>query len=555
MHMILYLLAIISTISTSCNILPSQTVKQAEVQKTFAELSLAEKYAYLSAVLKAQKQVIRNARIARVKSLTEELTHKGDLTVILESGGFQQAKVLRVKWSKVQADSIELLRCKLKNLKTFATVDADDEVVAAGYDFDKLQSEPNSYGYLDCQRVYGRIENGESIIDYGAENNFSYVYFFRPCFKNYTVVVPAATTDTDTKQCGEDKITAATNNQTSLAATDKHALVFRYCQTDARQICSDVVRHTASNPISFNQGVKELPLHLFEQLHALRAKIQQHKDAIYKESKSALEKLIATGEATGEFNFVDGVNASQEQLDKLREGHDAANARRDEKAASIAFYTGILDQKMAERLGHDMSFRGRNCYGEHKERERDFDELMQELKQMNEQYGTDNTTMLQPEDEDAMQQANGFAVGECLVSNALSLGKLVKIEGLTKLDPKISKNISDHHKAVSASKAGAKFGQTEWALAAANFAVDMIPMETSELNRGDGIAAFTDSLNKIFMGEDTFIRSHCKACLDHMAQIRYHYRAIYRLSQELEALSKAIEEELTNKGAVDPHAQ
>lgn len=555
MHVMLYLLAIISTISASCHIL-SQEVKQVEVQKTFADLNTAEQYAYLSAVLKAQKQVIRNARIVRLKSLTEELTHEGDLWARLETGGFQQAKVLRVGWSKVQADSIELLRCKLKNIKTSDKVDADDKVVAAGYDFDKLQSEPNSYGYLDCQRVYGRIENGESIVDYGAENNFEYVYFFRPCFKNYTIVVPAATTNTDTKQCGEDKITAATNNKTSLAATDKHALVFRYCQTDARQICSDVVRE--SKPIALNQGVKELPLHLFEQLHALRAKIQQHKDAIYKESNSALEKLIAAGEATGESDL-EVLTASQEQLGKLREGHDAANARRDEKAASLAFYTGLLRQESAERLGHDMSFRGSNCYGEKKERERELDKIMQELKQINAQYGTDSTTEHEKEMremEEQMQEAEGYAVAGCLVGNAFSLGdQLFKIEGvsLTQFDPKITKNIIDHNEAVS--KAGAKFGQTEWTLAAVNFAVDMIPMETSELNRGGGIAAFADSLNKISMGEDTFLRSHCKACLDHMAEVRKHYRAIYRLNLQLEALSKTIAEELTSKGVVDPHAQ
>ncbi len=552
---LLYLLIITAS---GCNILSTQTVKQVTAQKTFATLSMGEKYAYLSAVLKAQRQVINGVRIARVKSLAETITHKGDLTVQLIDNGFQRPKLIRVSWSKVQADSIELLRCKLKNLQTNATVPAEKIIaIADGYDFDKLQTAPNSYGFLDCQRVYGRIQNGVSIIDYGAENKFSYVYFFRPCYKNYTMVVPA-TTGSDTKQCGEDKIAAAQNDPDALAATAKHALVFRYCQADTRQVCSSVLRHNNSNPIDFNHGVKELPLHLFEQLHALRAKIQTHQDAIYKEGGAVLAKLT---DETG-IHELDSITAAQEKLDELQETHDLANTRRVEKAESIAKITAILDQEMAETLGHDMSFRGRNCYVEDKEMQENVAAVNQELKQYNEQLSRDYPQVVQDQQEfeeiELEWWMRAMSIGECVTSTGLALGKLVKVEGLMPFDNKkfkLSKQIGEHHDAVSTSNKGAKFGNQEWGLAAANFAVDMIPLETSELNRGDGIAAFAGALNSIFMGEDTYTRSHCKACLDHMAQLRYHYRAIYRLQQELKVLSDTINAELIHKGAVDPHAQ
>lgn len=552
-------LCLLAILAMNCNVLSSRAEQQVAGKKTFAELSLAEKYTYLSAVLKAQRKEIEAVRIQRVKSLDEEITHQGDLIAQLIDNGFQRSKLIRVSWSKVQADSIELLRCKLKNLETDATVSAKENVTKQEYDFDKLQTEPNSYGFLDCQRVYGRIQNGISLVDHGAENNFSYVYFFRPCYKNYSVVVPA-TTATETEQCGEDKLAAAKTNAKELATTASHTLVFRYC-TEERQACSSVLRHNNLNPIAFNQGVKELPLHLFDELRDLRAKIQTHEDAIFKEGHKALAEL--TDQQVPLKNHA-MIGEAMENLEKLQDDHDMANEWRKEKAESITMITGILQQGMASKLGREMSFRTRNCYGE-------YEDVQEKVKQANEQQLRQvrqaNELRQNPQaTQDQQEQAQEFeefeldewtkamSIGECLVSSAgHTANRLIDVDGLMPFDDTkltISKKISEHNEAV---KEGAKFGQAEWHLAAANLAVDMIPLETSELNRGGGVAAFAGALNSIFLKEDTYTRNHCQACLDHMAQVRYHYRKLYLLNKELDNLSRQIEQELTSKGAVDPH--
>ena len=570
----LIVLCLLFAIVAACQILQPQVVQQAEAQKTFAELSQAEKYTYLSAVLKAQREVIRSARIARIKSLTEELTHKVDLTVQLIDDGFERTKLIRVSWSKVQADSVELLRCKLQDLTTSATVEPDADVVKAGYDFDKLQAEPKSYGFLECVRVYGRIQNGVSLIDHGAENGFKYVYFFLPCYKNYAVVAPA-TADTDTKQCGKDKIAAAENSQASLATADKHTLVFRYCQTDAQQVCSSTVSHNRDNPIAFNQGKKELPLHLFEELRALRAEIEKHEDALYKEGNEVLDELSKSGPC----DRVCMLAAQLDKLESLQEDHAAANAWRAEKQESITRYTGWINQSMAKYMGHEMSFRGQDCYGAYKQVEKEFDGVEKELAEIeemitqpgDEDVSMDHPVLLEDTEEDTEMAdmemiAKGFVVGGCLINNGITAGKLVNIKGLNPFKDekfKISKNIEELNQAVAwdesinprgAIGTGAKFGKAEWGLAVANFAVDMIPLETSELNRGGGIAAFSAALDNILISEDSYTRDYCQPCLDHMAQVKFHSRKIYYLQQRLLILNEQIKKELLEKGAVDPNA-
>ena len=562
-HAILLCLSV--AMAVGCHILPSRPVQRVEGQRTFAELSQAEKYAYLSAVLKAQSAKIRATRIARVKSLAAEITHQVNLTAQLVTDGFAH-KLIRVSWSPVQADSIELLRCKLKNLTTQVTQTQDDTVVAAGYDFDELETEPNSYGLLSCARVYGRIQNGVSLIDYGAENNFSYVYFFRPCYKNYAVVVPAIA-GTDTEQCGEDKITAAENNPASLSTAAKHTLFFRYCQTDARQVCSAKLSHHLYNPIVFNQGIAKLPRHLFDELRQLRAEIEKHEDALYKESQATVAELAKTGPG----DHIDMLIAQEEKLTDLQDDHDAANVWRAEKRDSVMSYTGILNQAMAEQMGHEMSFGSRDCYSEYKAVQKGFDEMDKQLAQMPEPDDADTAmgqsvspTSADTDMQDAKMLATGLAVGGCVANNIQVGSKLIDIQGANPFDDKplkISRNIEGLNEKVKwdtsvnpdkPRKTGAEFGNAEYGLAAANFAIGMIPLETSELNRGGGIAAFTSALNDIFISEDAYIREHCRPCLDHMAQVKFHSRKIYYLQQRLLLLSEQIQKELLEKGVDDP---
>ena len=544
---------LLASLIIGCQVLQSQS-KQADAERTFADLSLAEKYTYLRAVLKAQTQAIKDTRIERVKSYEEYLTHQVDLQAQLLDNGVGRPKLLRVSWSPVQADSIELLRCTEKNLTTQQTVDHDDSVVEKGFNFDTLQSSPKAYGFLACTRVYGTVKNGTSVIDYGAENNFSYVYFFRPCFKNYALAAPATSSTTD-KQCGAEKIKAAEGQQATLTQANKLTLVFRYCQTDAHQVCSTkVTRSNDNNPaIALNNGVQELPMYLFKEREDIVKKIAEYKGIIWNLGRNIVGELsgLTREDVEDDFLLEDAVNSAriQEELAARKAAHDLDNEQRIERAESVATYTDIFNQSLAKNLGREMSFGSRNCYGEYKDVQEmmtiDSDALKEQLATKGLELSDEELADLDFSEDKEMQQMksimSGVAVGDCLISTAGELGKL---HHLNPLKPKKLGKLTDMGKGISKGERG---------LAYANIAVDLLPMQNSELNKGDSIDAFTDALNGIFMGADTYTRSHCQACLDHLAKVRYYSRKTHFLKQELVVLEKRIKEELLKKGAVNPY--
>ena len=545
---------LLASLIVGCQVLQSQS-KQADAERTFADLSLAEKYTYLRAVLKAQTQAIRDTRIERVKSYEEYLTHKVDFKAQLLDNGAGRPKLLRVNWSPVQADSIELLRCTAENITTQTTVAADGNVVKDGYNFDTLQSNPHAYGFLACTRVYGTVKNGTSVIDHGAENNFSYVYFFRPCFKNYTLAAPATSSTTD-KQCGEEKIKAAEEQQATLTQANKLTLVYRYCQTDARQVCSTKVTRSNGNApaIALNNGVQKLPKHLFKERHELVKKIEEYKKIIWDLGLAVSEELVGlTYEAVKDDDLTRDMATSlrtQDKLQALGADHDLDNAQRRERAESVAAYTDILNQSMAEKLGTEMSFGSRNCYGEYKDVQESLspdsinEQLEAELAAAGFEGSDEEFDLDFSEDKDMQKMKSimtGVTVADCLISTAGELGKL---HHLNPLKPSKLGDLTEVGKGLS---------KVDRGLAYANIAVSLLPMQNSELNKGDSIDAFTDALNGIFMGADTYTKSHCQACLDHLAKVRYYSRKTHFLKQELVVLENRIKEELLKKGAVNPY--
>ena len=104
-------------------------------------MSAGEQLQYLRQVLAAQGAIIRATRINRVKSLEDQLTHQVDLSVTSIDTGFQNVKLPHVSWSPVQADSIELLRCKVKDLTTHEIITSNVQPVINDKDFEKVQQE------------------------------------------------------------------------------------------------------------------------------------------------------------------------------------------------------------------------------------------------------------------------------------------------------------------------------------------------------------------------------------------------------------------------------
>ncbi len=555
-----------------CQVVQSQG-KRAEATRTFAELSLQEKYTYLRAVLKAQEQAIRATRIARVKSHREQLTHRVDLQAVMIDNGVDRPQLIRLSWSPVQADSIELLRCQAKDIAADKTVAPDTTVVAAGYDFDHLLSKPNDYGFLSCRRVYGEIKNGTSIVDYLAENEFSYNYFLRPCFKNYVLTAPATDASKD-EECGEEKIVAAENQQNDTDTAEQTKLVFRYCPTAARQVCSKIVSKANgdnSPPLSFNRGMPRLPTHLSAELKRLTEKIDHHENKVWELSGGVLGKILNNPISQDTAKH----GGMQAELSGLYEEHKDDMVTRMDRAeemrgniemladnmqasvnSSIDDYVRIANQQqLPESLGLELSFGKNNCYGDYKEVKEQFS-VERQIEQGRAARRSTYTAVVDSEEtrqqEEQLREGAeelkgyedavvGLAVGGCLVSSLAEVGKLV--------------NLNPLKKGFLSQKMPEGFSSPDWNLAAVNVVTSLIPMENSQLNKPDSITAFVDALHGIFAGADTYVKNHCKACLDYIAELRYHTRQIRYLQERLATLNVEIDEELRKKGAIDdPHA-
>ena len=496
-----YLLLVVAL--GSCRLLQPQTESLAEMERTFAELNQAEQLAYLREVLKAQSEKIRQVRIARVKSLKEELSHEVELTVTSIDQGFRNTKLPYVRWSRVQADSVELLRCKQENIGEQRTVSGKKSVVE-GDDFVKLQQEPHTYGFIACDLVYGDIQDGVSLVDYSAENKFRYVYFFRPCFRNYALVAATTADTSETTHCGDKAVAAAENSSEALDSADKTVLVFRYCQKDKHQVCSRVI--SRSEEFDFNHGVQKLPLELFEQRRKLKAKIAQHEEEIHNLGSNTLEKLI-----------------------ELHDVHKARNQQREDNVKSTENVTGMLNQAMAGRFGREMSFRGTNCYEEDKKLRKAFDDTNKGLRDMHAANEAKNPSGKQFEEIELGWEPRALNVAVCLASNVPAVSNFVK-----------------QRSTLSAKEQG---------LAVVNFAIDWLPLENSKLNQGSSSAAFAGWIADTLKKEEDYFRQYCIECLEYLNEIKYHNSMLSQLYLQLNQLGKRIQNELTTKGVEDPDAR
>ena len=527
-------------ILASCRLFQQQTEPLARQERTFAQLSAGEKLQYLRQVLAGQAAVIRATRIERVKSFEDQLTHAVDLGVSPIDTGFKGTKLPHVRWSKVQADSIELLRCKVKNLVTGETFTGDVQTVVDDKGFEEVQKEPNKYGFLSCERVHGKIKNGTTLIDHSAENKFIYTYLFRPCFMNYAMVVPA--TSSTVEQCGEDSIKAAESTQAEALQAEQIRLVFRYCAKDKQQVCSPVVSRTEE--FAYNHGVAELPLELFEQRRAKLAEIAAHENSLYVEGNKALQSAMLDYNAKG-FAVAEKVQELEKEHNDANDARIEAEQARNASINQVLDYANILNQNIVKRLAkaggakkagaeRNLSY-GNDCYQDYKDIESIYEDANENLKSLAADMSTDEPEHASSETENEYEElkmddyVKGMFIGMCALDVADAGYRIYKDYQNWDLTT----------------------GETY--LAAANVVIGTLPMENSELNRGGAGNAFQYALAGIFKKEEEYYREHCKECLDHIAKFRHYSLKLFQLKGELSRIEEDIARELTVKGVTDPY--
>ena len=245
---------LVLTSLVGCRFLLDQGTEEAAT-RSFRSLSQAEKLQVMEKVLAQFVQDIKETRIKREKDLYFTLGHKVTLGVGLQDVPNAPAVIRLDNLGKVVADTIEVLRCQVEKINPNG-VNATAPKSGGGveHSFESLLQNPNTYGYIKCNRVYGQIREDGSLLDLGAENGAVYVYYFRPCFANYGLLTKR-TADEEARQCGENKVKNAGEKE-----GDSLGLVFKYCQKKA-QVCSDTI--SFSQAITLNQGVADLPTELF----------------------------------------------------------------------------------------------------------------------------------------------------------------------------------------------------------------------------------------------------------------------------------------------------
>ena len=390
-------------------------------------------------------------------------------------------------------------------------------------------------------RVHGKIKNGTTLIDRGAENKFIYTYLFRPCFMNYALVAPA--TSSTVEQCGEESVKAAEGTQAEALHAKQLRLVFRYCHKDKQQVCSSVISRTED--FAYNHGVQELPLELFEQRRAKIAEIEAHENSVHTEGSEALQN------ATLEYNALDTALA---ELVKLGKSHDEVNDIRAENrlqaegiANQIVDITNMANQNIVTRMENtrgakhvagkrNLSY-GNDCYQDYRDTKDMYEEVNEQLKLINEEIKADTPEHLHAEIDNETEEMEMDAV-------TVGIHVTMCVANLAVTGHKIYKDYHNLH----------LVGKGEVSLAIANAAVGLVPLENSELNKGSTVNAFQFALSGIFMQENDYHRHYCQACLDHMAKYKHYSLKLFQLKAELARIEEDIERELTAKGVSDPYA-
>ena len=481
-------LLVIAVIVSNCR--PVQKPNDGSTKTNFAEMTLADQLKYLDSVLVQQIERLKKYRLNREADMNFRLGLQTNLTVSVKAVR-NGPSVPQLKWQKIVADRIEIIRCQVENIITQDKVTGRQDFsckkgagngmnVADSFasgnnqmqctDFEELLVNPQKYNYLRCDRVLGKIREATSLLDYGASNGFKYRYFLRPCIDNYTLVTNTNAGEAH-ERCGRAELRKIDRDK-QLNRQQPMALVKKHC--DPRpQICVDQI--SESQPFSYNQGQSNKPqlTNLFAERDRVQSEIDNHLQQMSIEGYNVLREITA---------------------------HDTKNRQRVDRQQEIAKFATLVSDGLSILVNkYDKSLnQGQNC--------------MATIQRARERYAPPGGTL--PPDQE--QQA----YLKCLEGNVKSII-----------------NINDARKDGTVDSAAAGFAMAE-------IVVNMLPLENSYLAKDDSGTAISKAIYGIFAGKDTFFRQHCRPCLDHVAEVKRHFKSIEILQIELMSIHQQIATQL-----------
>lgn len=499
---------LVLTLLAGCRFLQNQGTEETAT-KSFRSLSQAEKLKVLEEVLAQFVQDVKETRIKREKDLDFTLGHRVTLGVGLQDVPNAPAVIRLDNLDKVVADTIEVLRCQARKINP----DGEDITVSNSggttVSFESLLQSPNAHGYIKCNRVYGKIRDDGSLLDFGAENGAAYYYYFRPCFDNYGLLTKR-TAGEDARQCGKDKIESAEEkNGESLA------LVFKYCQKKP-QICSNMI--SFSQKITLNQGVTDLPTELFLEREKIIATIKSLLHQFYAEAGEAIEKAVSQDDfaqladkakSIAGDRLLDDAESYTNYLSSAGENPYVTSEAEKKLSPWVGVISGIASD--IEENATALSYSGNDCHKDFKAGEEEF-----------------KANFPDTEYSDPFAYLN---YGTCVAGNVDKISRTIEMGKEEKLS------------------------EGEIGLRVASMAVDMIPLDNSRLNNMYSGAALGHALLGIFLQENDYIREFCQVCVDNVAKMRHFYGRYHVERNKFILINQRIARELTAKGVKDPYAE
>ncbi len=264
----------------------------AESELTSEELRLA----MLTIADRMMLRYLERHRKARIEHVIDPAHDHGDLkpSAVLVSA-YGEKKYIQVRWQRVQADSVQVLRCMKEDLEEGGKSKINKVCQdIANLDFAKLtqEEEANKCGYLNCRLVKGEVIDDTRLIDKEARNKAEYHYHVKPCYDNYLLVAHGKNAPPQT--CGAQQIKALTQKTTSKGT----GVVQRVCNSNKALVCS---RASPPAKIDFHLGEEDLPIELFEQMAELLKKIKKLEEGIVINAQRGLKKIIKAKELEKEY--------------------------------------------------------------------------------------------------------------------------------------------------------------------------------------------------------------------------------------------------------------
>ena len=483
---------ILSVVIIVSNCRPVQKSNDGATKTNFADMTLADKLKYLDSVLVQQIERLKKYRLNREPDMNFKLGLQTNLTVTVEAVR-NGPSVPKLKWQEIVADRLEIIRCQVKKID-------GGEAITGGRNLNCTDTSQSILGSIASGDRPTQCTNFEELLINPRKYKFLRCDQVFGKIKDATSLLDYGATNgfeyryylrpcIDNYTLVTNSNAGETHERCGIEELDK---VDRNKKLDRQQPMALVKKHCDPRPqICVDQ-------------------ISDSKSFFYNQGQSNKPQLT---DLFAERNQVQGeINNHLQQMriegyNVLREltAHDQKNrqrAGRQEEIAKFATVVGSELSRLANKYDKSLN-QGQNC--------------MATIQQARERYAPPGQTL--PPQQEQQAYAN------CLASNA-----------------KLIKNINDARKDGAIDNTAAGF-------ASAEIVVNMLPLENSYLAKDDSGTAISKALYGIFAGKDTYFRQHCRPCLNHVAELKRHFKSMEMLQIKLAGINQQIATQLfTNKG-------